>query len=75
MKYKEKHAKMDNFQQWLKVRNTLGKTKFVAAVGWLTFAGYNNWWYLNELKELDVYDYAIKRLRLGTHMQKAQTMW
>ena len=46
----------------------MSKSKFVAAIAWLTFAGYNNWWYMNELKQMEVYDYSIKRLRLGQHM-------
>ena len=65
MRYKEKSGKMENFQQWLRVRQIMSKSKFAAAIAWLSFAGYNNWWYMNELKQMDVYDYSIKRLRLG----------
>ena len=75
MKYKEKKGKMDNFEQWVTVRTFLRRAKIGVVLGWLAFIPYNHYWYLNELKELGVYEYMTKRARLEMHMSKVQRMW
>ena len=75
MRYKEKSGNMGNFEQWVSARTFMRRAKFVVALGWIAFQPYNHYWYLNELKELAVYEYMTKRARLMTHMNLAKRMW
>ena len=66
---------MANFEKWVKVREVLNKSKYAVLLGFFLAHGYNQYWFLDQLKQLGVYDYSIRRLRLTNHMEKLHKIW